>query len=585
VTITADATTVPTYPKTGSTVVANTITVAEVILGSVKSLSSVTDEITVTLPTGYTFLTPGTTATTDDFTTTDPSGTNSNVAKYDVGGAATSAAGKKVTIDGPTIFILSNATDGNVDATVTVKLSDGTSTKTSTVTLFKVASAATSTLAYTTGTTTAPTTYSALYAGRSTQSTGLDVAVKEVVGATLLGGGTLSLTLPTGVAAGKNYTNTEVTTDGTGVPALAGATSVTAADGTADESTPASSVIMATLAADTNSTAGKVTFKLDDLDLADTAAVGDLSVTIGGSAQATAGTVKVATIIRASDASVSGAVPVLTAGSTLSLPDVVITESKYGALVGSGALMGVYIANANGANLTTTGATVTAKKADGTDVSTTIFGAASATLTATTAGVATFPVTTASSSSTGPVSITIKGLKATLLSSAVAGDVTAVVGGASATTDTTPTSDEGAKAYKQSVTVGKIVAATVPAIPAATATGTTTALTLSGSVVAAGNDQGKIGTLFVVASLPSGQVFSRDSSGGWTLWDGTTAFKAVATGVTLGTHSVDILSAVTDVSGLVGTQVYLGYGVGAFGTSAYNNLLNNATYALVYTVQ
>lgn len=586
VTVTADQATVPTYPKTGATTVVNTITVAEVIMGSLADMSSATDEITVTLPSGYSWIAAPTKS--DTTLTTSVTSYSGNVAKFNVTNSATASAGKVVITPGSNgIFIPSSATDGNVDATVAVKLADGT-TKTSTVTLFKVASAATTSLAYTTGTTTAPTTYSALYAGRATQSTGLDVAVKEVVPATLLGGGTVSLTLPTGVTAGKDYTGTEVTA-ATGVGAIS---TVTDAAGTTDETGKSS--IMTTLGADTNTTdAGKVTFKLDDLDLADTAVVGDLNVTVGGTANATAGTVKVATVIRATDTSVSATVPTVTAGSSLSLPDIVITESKAGALVAGNALMGVYIANANGAALTTTGATVVAKKADGTDVSTTIFGAASATLTASGAnGLVTFPVTTASSSSTGPVTITISGLKATVNSSATAGDITAVVGGATAGgADTALTSDKGAKAFKKTVTVGKVVSATVPSIPAATVTGAITAQTISASVVPAGNDQGKQGSVFVAAVLPAslgGGVFFMNSSSAWTQFTSCATAPVYSTGALGSVSNIPVISTAANLTSLVGTQVYVGYGTGGAlspAGTACNSMLTNGTYGLAYTIQ
>lgn len=587
VTVKATATTTPTYGKLGATTIVNSIDVAEAILGSVKDMSSATDEITVTLPSGFNFVSGGATGGTDDFTTDDGTITN-NVIKYNVAGAATTAAGKKVTLAATSwvVYIPSSAADGNVDATVAVKLSDGT-VSTSTVTLFKVASSGTTNTAYTTATTTAPTTYPTLYAGRATQNTGLDVAVRENVGASLLPGGTVSLTFPTGVTAGKDYTATEVTVDATGIPNAVA--SVTDSAGTVSEDGKGS--IMATLnATDANNTAGKVTFKLDDIDLADTAAVGDLNVTVGGSAGATAGTVKVGSVIQATTTT-TGSGSTVTAGSALTLPEIVITENKEASLVGGGALVGLYIASANGAAITTTGATVKAYKADGTDISSTIFGSSSgATLTANVSnGLVTFPVTTASSTSTGKVTIKINGLKATLLSTATSGDVTAVIGGAAATNDTTPTSDEGAKAFKQTITIGKIVAATVPSIPAATVTGAITSQTITGSVVAAGNDQGKLGTMYVAAVLPASAgsgVYLKNSSGAWVAYNPASP-AYYASPVTLGTHSLDVVKNL-DLSSIKDTKVYAGYGLGTvdFGmTAPWNAMLNNSTYNLIYTIQ
>lgn len=581
VTVAATATTTPTYGRLGSTTVANTITVTETLPGSLVDSSSAVDEVTLTFPSGINVSTPGTTTETNGLTVDDGTATT-NVVKYNVSNTTTTKG--VLTIGNPTVYIPSDAAIGNVDVTVAVKKSDGSSAST-TVTLFKVAASGTEGAAYTTGTTTAPTTYPTLYAGRATQTTGLDVAVKELVGGTMLPGGNVSLTFPTGVTAGKNYTGTEITADLTGFDNQPTAFTDTA--GTADETGKSS--LQATLhATDADSAAGKITFKLDDLDLADTAAVGDLNVTMGGNAGVTAGTVKIGSVIQATTTT-AGSGATVTAGSTLTLPEISIVENKAGALV-AGGIVNLYIANANGANLTTTGVTVKAYKADGTDISSTIFGSTSgATITASTGGVLSFATTAASTTSTGPVTIKISaGVKATLLSTASSGDVTAVIGGASATSDITPTSDEGAKAFKQTVTVGKIVAASVPSIPAATVTGTTASQTIVSSVVASGNDQAKLGTLYVAAVLPSslgGGVFLKNSSGAWVAYN-PTAPAYYASPVTLGTHSADVVSA-TDLSGIVGTQIYVGYGVGstAFGVAApWNAMLTNGTYNLVYTV-
>lgn len=580
----ATATTTPTYGKLGATTIVNSIDVTEKILGSIKDSSSATDEITVTLPSGFNFVSGGATNGTDDLTTDDGTITN-NVIKYNVSGTGTTSAGKKVVLGNTNwvVYIPSSAADGNVDATVAVKLSDGT-VSSSTVTLFKVSSSGTTNSAYTTATTTAPTTYPTLYAGRATQTTGLDVAVRENVGASLLPGGTVSLTFPTGVTAGKDYTATEVTVDGVGIPNAVA--SVTDAAGTASEDGKGS--IMATLnATDAANSAGKVTFKLDDLDLGDTAATGDLNVTVGGSAGATAGTVKVATVITATTTT-PAAGPTITAGAALALPEIVMVENKAGALaVGA---INLYIASASGVNLTGSSAKVKAYKADGTDISTTILGnSAGVTPTMSTPGVASFSIAAPSDTGTGPVTLKINGISATTNSSALAGNVTAVIGGATATTDTAPSSNTGAKAFKQTITIGKIVGATVPSIPAATVTGATSSQTIDSSLVAAGNDQGKLGTLYVAAVLPASQgggAYLKNSSGAWVAYN-PAAPAYFASPVTLGSHTANVVTA-TDLSGIIGTNIYVGYGLGTtdFGVTApWNQMLNSGNYNLVYTVK
>lgn len=112
-----------------------------------------------------------------------------------------------------------------------------------------------------------------------------------------------------------------------------------------------------------------------------------------------------------------------------------------------------------------------------------------------------------------------------------------------------------------------------------------TAKKLNGTVTTRQLDEGKKASLFAVAALQNGQLYSRDSSGGWTLWDGTTPFKSVQSGVTLTTtQSVDILKTPTDVSGLTGTKVYVGYGVGDTDSAAYTDLLSGK-YGSIYTVK
>lgn len=152
-------------------------------------------------------------------------------------------------------------------------------------------------------------------------------------------------------------------------------------------------------------------------------------------------------------------------------------------------------------------------------------------------------------------------------------------GGASVTTYI---AKDNATGKSQSFTLGRISSSNFAAVANTTVL---TAKTLSTTLNADNADAGKTGSLFAVAFLSSGQLYSRDASGGWTLWDGVAQFKAAQSGVTLGSHAIDVLKTPTDVSGLVGAQVYVGYGIGATDSAAYSNLVAARNYSKVYTIQ
>lgn len=122
--------------------------------------------------------------------------------------------------------------------------------------------------------------------------------------------------------------------------------------------------------------------------------------------------------------------------------------------------------------------------------------------------------------------------------------------------------------------------------PPASVTGPLTSQTISDSITMAGNDLGKQGSVFVAAFV-QGQLFGMDSSGAWAAWNGINAdFPAYSSG-TLQTTSVTFAKAM-DVSGLVGTSLYIGYGVGNTlsppGT-AFTNMLLNGTYMMTYSIR
>lgn len=565
VTTTSTDTTLQVAPKgAAATLSTQTIKIVETLPASL----AVSGNIKVTLPAGIDILSA---ANPGDGSVVIAAPTFSgNVATYALSGTASTSA-QTVTLGTLNVLVPASATTGDVSATVEVPLANGT-TATTSVKLFSIAEKGTTNSALKFADNTALSTYATLYAGRATQDTTAKLQVKEVVGGTLIGSGTVILDLPSGVTFGKDYTATEVVGDGTGVNTTPG--SVTANDSSLTTSEDGKSNLRVTLGSDSDATAGTLRVTLNDLDLSDSAAVGDLNVTISGNAGATAGSVKVAEIKRATDTSVSGTVATAIQGATIALPDVVITEQKAGAL-GAG-LIGFNIP-ATTVTLKTTGVTVKAYTAAGVDTGLTITPTVDATN-----GTVSFTAT-ATSTSTGAYTYKVSGVTGTVATNATSGDISATVGGLGATTDTSPTSSEGGLAFKQSIVIGKVASNDNPTYPAVTVADSTKAVISGLSVTAAGKDQGKPGAVFV-AFIYSGTVFFMDSTGAWTAYTGK-APTAYYTG-TLNSQTVDVLKTATDLSSLVGGQLIVGYGLGVAGLSdPFNEMLNNTRYNVLYTVK
>jgi hypothetical protein len=107
----------------------------------------------------------------------------------------------------------------------------------------------------------------------------------------------------------------------------------------------------------------------------------------------------------------------------------------------------------------------------------------------------------------------------------------------------------------------------------ATATGSSTSLTLTATLQVAREDAGRPGHVYVGASV-AGRWFVLTPQG-WVAW--TTGVLPVYRSGTLVSQSLPIATGV-DVSGLAGARVYVGYGL----TEA--DMLGNGKYGLVYTV-
>ena len=323
------------------------------------------------------------------------------------------------------------------------------------------------------------------------------------------------------------------------------------------------------------------------------AAVGDLTVLVESNSSSSPTAVKIAEIKDATTATLSGTAPTLVPGaSAVALPDVVITEAAAGALAAGNMALRL----PSGVTFSTTAVpTVTVTKADGTTALTGKVTAPSTSSFLDSGAEFQLAVAAQSASTDGPMTIKISGLKATAASSASVGNVSmslfgVATGGTTSVADDRSASkkDAGAKPTKKTLTPASVVSSTAPTIKADVA-GAITSQTITSNIVASGNDQSKLGTVYVAAVLPAsvgGGVYLKNSSGAWVAYDPAKP-AYYASPVTLGTYSVEVVKEL-DLSTIVGTNIYVGYGLGTvdFGAAApWNSMLNNGTYQLVYTVK
>jgi hypothetical protein len=321
-----------------------------------------------------------------------------------------------------------------------------------------------------------------------------------------------------------------------------------------------------------------------------------------------------ATVVNATAASVAAPATSVAAGSVITLPELVITEGVVGALAAanvvgialpSGYTIQKSTGDANDGDTLTNGTDVTVKvvNAAGTDVTSSALGTTPTISVqngnaAATANQVMVTMSAASSSTSGVYKITINGLKVKSSTSASTGDVNAVIAGADAAGLSTvaalgavdaSTWTSKAGATKQTVKVGGIASATLPTTTA-TPSGTISSQQVTASFLPATNDLGKQGSVFVAVALPSslgGGVFFMNGSQAWTQYTSCATAPNYTTGTLGAISSFNLLAAPSDLSGLKGSTVYVGYGVGGVlspAGTACTNMLNNGTYNLVYTI-
>jgi hypothetical protein len=302
--------------------------------------------------------------------------------------------------------------------------------------------------------------FTTLYAGRNEETLGSSeyVLLGETAPGSLLQGGTFTMALDQGAKFNS----------GTKVVVLAAHTTSPYTGSVLAITTPSTSKDSATISTTvgTKSISTKGAVKIGNqttgwLDLT-SATAGDLTMTFSGdSGVAAAGTVTVtfATIVNATTTTVANP-ETLVPGGTVTIPDITITENKFGSLVGSG-VFGLKFPSTYDLDESVTSLTITTTPANGSASTTTVTGP---TYEASN-NIAFFNVTSASTSTGGLYTITISGLKAAISSTAGSGDATFVIGGSTSGTAYSSSafgSNVGAKPYSETVKFGSIVSATVP---------------------------------------------------------------------------------------------------------------------------
>lgn len=93
-----------------------------------------------------------------------------------------------------------------------------------------------------------------------------------------------------------------------------------------------------------------------------------------------------------------------------------------------------------------------------------------------------------------------------------------------------------------------------------------------------GSDVGKQGKYFVAARLPDGRLYFLNSVGNFVLYTGGD-IPEWSSGVLPSNNQYVLVLSNADVSAIVGTQIYAGYGSDA------DEMARNGTYNLVVTVR
>lgn len=116
-----------------------------------------------------------------------------------------------------------------------------------------------------------------------------------------------------------------------------------------------------------------------------------------------------------------------------------------------------------------------------------------------------------------------------------------------------------------------------PASYTASAAGSLKARTLSVTIQSATAQAGQTTNLYLLAFIPSLQWYFFLTPSGWQQVTSIVAAPPYSS-VTLGSHTIKVLDGSFDVTSLIGTQIYAGYG------SSLTHMATSGTYGLAYTI-
>lgn len=442
-----------------------------------------------------------------------------------------------------------------------------------------------------------------LYAGRTNLDPAAQINLAEAASGSISGGGIINITLNNGAKWITNTATQAIASGGT-----IGFTAYGTNGSSTKPGTNASLSTLSSLISASSTTAATLQYTIgSSLDLTN-ATAGKLTATFAGSA-GVSGSVDIANIVNATSISANGAVPSVTAGNAVALPQIVITEAAKTAIATSEKIIINFPAGAkvqeNGTDATGTMTTVTVKayKADGTDITTTVFGTAKPVVTALAIDdtsvynrVVVDSAVTASAAN-GAITIKIDGLNVKPSSTSSAGDFSATIASNATKSTATASLDSTTGLTKTVLKLASVVTSSNPVIPAAVVTGTATSQTITASMMPSGSDATKPGQTFVIGSVPNVGLFSLNANGAWTQMSVTAPTSTTGywgTGLNSSTvYAVGNLANITslpiasgaDLTSLKGTVFYVGYGTNGINTDmAFTNMINNGTYRVVCTV-
>ncbi|MDK2126169.1 hypothetical protein [Parachitinimonas caeni] len=263
------------------------------------------------------------------------------------------------------------------------------------------------------------------------------------------------------------------------------------------------------------------------------------------------------------------------------LPDIQIKEAEPGEI--KNGRFGLYLPQA--AHTRLQGGRIKVTRTSGADITSRLFGNANPRINYDTPGLAWVELRQTSTELSGPVTITLSQFKATLPADAtLTGPYTAVIGGGD-----TPELGEnlGAQLPATTLEVASIIEKACSSLQIkAQGPLERRSLQLAMRPGDLGSDQPL--ALFLAAQLPDGRLFMKNAQGAWKQFDGHNPVSVQSVTAPAGVLRWDVLDGSLDVSGLQGTQIYIGYALAtpaADDAAWFGQMLTAKTHAMAYIIQ